>query len=175
MKTKALSNYIMNSLPAMLITAAVGICMGLFFIFYQGQNKPIERADAVSYSGTFDHYERSKNSRMIYFEDGSCYSVYPHTESREFREAIISLAKGTRLHISVNPNNDCIIEIKTDTAELLNFEESQTAIDKYDNGYIAIGCFAIVAGIFLIIYAIYTHVSTRQRNNDGEYDNDVIN
>lgn len=174
MKTKALSNYIMNSVPAMLITAVVGICMGLFFIFYQGQNKPIERADAVSYSGTFDHYESSKNYKEICFENGSRHSVYPYTESREFRESITSIAKGTRLHILVNPNNDCVIEVKTDAEEILNFESSQTAIDKYDNWYIVIGCFAIATGVFLIIYAIYTHVSTR-RNHDSEYDNDAVN
>lgn len=65
-----------------------------------------------------------------------------------------SLAKGTKLSILVNPNNECVVEIKNDTAELLNFEESQKAIDSYDNGYIAIGWFACAAGVFLIIYAL---------------------
>ena len=65
-----------------------------------------------------------------------------------------SLEKGTRLYILVNPNNDCVVEIKTDTEELLNFEISQAEIDSYDNGYIAIGIVACIGGVFLIWYVI---------------------
>lgn len=138
----------------MLTLAVVAICLGIFFILSQGDNKPIGREEAVSYSGVFEKYESQKNYCTIYFEDGSQYSVYPHTESDEFRRAMMSLDKGTRLYILVNPNNDFVAEIRTDTGELLNFELSQEAIDSYDDGYIAIGYFVCAAGVFLIIYAL---------------------
>ena len=66
---------------------------------FQSINKPIRREEAVAYSGTFERYEVSKNNREIVFGDGSCYSVYPHTEKKEFRAAMESLNKGTKLYI----------------------------------------------------------------------------
>lgn len=161
---KTFADYIINSLPAMLVVAAMAICMGVFFIVSQRENKPIERAEAISYSGTFQRYESLENYCTIYFEDGSEYSVYPHTESEEFRQTMMSLDKGTKLYILVNPNNECVIEIKTDTEELLNFELSQEAIDKYDNGYIAIGYFSLAAGVFFIIYPICSANYKRKEN-----------
>ena len=65
-----------------------------------------------------------------------------------------SLEKGTTLYLMVNPNNDYVVEIKTDTAELMNFVTSQEELDKYDNGYIGIGIFIIFCGVFFIVYAV---------------------
>ena len=158
----AFYNMVMNS-PSMTVTfAVIVICAGLFLALFQSINKPIRREEAVAYSGTFERYEVSKNSRKIVFGDGSCYSVYPHTEKKEFRAAMESLDKGTKLYILVNPNNDCVIQIKTDTEELLNFEEAQAAIDKYDDGYIFIGISMCVSGILIIPYPFIKQRSRRK-------------
>jgi len=156
MKTsRKTENRILDKPGLVLATGILGILLGIFFIVSQKDNKPIVRADALSYSGQFDHYDTAwKNYREIHFEDGSVYEVYPHTESSEFREKMKSLEKGTKLHLLVNPNNNFVIEVKTDTEELLNFELSQQEIDSYDNGYIGIGIFACVAGVFLLIFSI---------------------
>lgn len=145
---------ILQSKPAVLTVAILGILLGIFFIVSQGDNKPISREAAVSYSGEFEKYDVWRNSRTIYFKDGSAYSVYPHTETQAFQDRMKSLEIGTKLSLLVNPNNDCVIEMKTETEELLNFETSQAEIDSYDNGYIAIGIVMCLAGVFLIAYAI---------------------
>lgn len=156
------ASVIMRSSPATLILAVIGILLGGFFIFYQSVNNPIERTEAISYSGTFKNYESRRKDCKIYFRDGSCYEIYPHTESSAFREAMLSLDKGTPLYILVNPNNDYVVEIKTDTQELLNFEQSQEAIDTYDNGYFFIGCFCCAGGAFLILYTIGSIIYKRK-------------
>lgn len=153
-KDRAFSDVIINSPLAMLVISVAAICLGIFFIFSQSDNKPIERGEAVSYSGEFENYESLKNYRTIYFEDGSQYSVYPQSETSEFRKTMMSLDKGTKLYILVNPNNDYVVEVRTDTEELLNFESSQEVIDAHDNDNIVIGYIACAAGVFLIIYAI---------------------
>ena len=145
---------IMKSTPAVLAVAVASIILGLFFIFSQNANAPILRLEAVSYSGQFEKYEVWRNYRTIYFKDGSAYEVYAHTETQAFQNMMKSLKKGTTLYILVNPNNDCVVEIRTDTEELLNFETSQKEIDSYDNGYIAIGTVACIGGVFLIWYVI---------------------
>jgi len=153
-KKHSLGDSVMESKPAVLFMAIVVILLGLFFIFSQNANAPIPRSEAVSYSGEFEEYEVWSNYRTIYFKDGSSYEVYPHTETQEFQDMMKSLEKGTKLYILVNPNNDIVVEIRTDTKELLNFEASQKEIDSYDNGYIAIGIVACIGGVFLIWYVI---------------------
>lgn len=148
----------------MLFIAIVGICLGIFFIFSQNFNKPITREEAVSYSGEFKKYETSRNYCEIYFNNGSCYEVYPHTESREFRNMMSSLKTGTKLYILINPNNGYVVEVKTETEEILNFELSQQKIDSYDNGYIALGIFVCVGCFFLIIYIICEANYKRKEN-----------
>ncbi len=107
----------------------------------------------------------SKNYRTIIFTDGSSYEVYPHTETQDFSDTMSSLKKGTKLDILVNPNNDYVVEIRAGSRELLNFEESQAALDAYDDGYIAIGVFVCFAGVFFIIYGL---ISSRQKKKEIE-------
>ena len=64
------------------------------------------------------------------------------------------MKKGTKLYILVNPNNELVAEIKTDTRELLNFETSQREVAAYGNGYVVIGMVSFAGGIFLIFYAV---------------------
>lgn len=154
LKKNKRSNDIMESKGAVLFVAIAIILLGIFFIVSQSDNKPIPRSEAVSYSGVFEEYEVWRNYRTIHFKDGTTYEVYPHTETQDFQNIMKSLEKGTKLYLLVNPNNDCVIEINTETEELLNFETSQKEIDSYDNGYIAIGIVACAAGMFLIVYVI---------------------
>ena len=153
-KRKTVGDAIMQSRLAVVITAVASIVLGLFFILSQNANTPSPRSEAVSYSGEFEKYEVWRNYRTIHFQDGSSYEVYAHTETQDFQNMMKSLAKGTKLYILVNPNNDCVVEIKTDTKELLNFETAQEEIDSYDNGYIAIGCVMCLCGVFLFWYVI---------------------
>lgn len=147
-------NLVINSVPALFAAAAFAVCFGIFFIFFPTNNTPIPREEAVAYSGTLEEYESLRNSSTLYFEDGTWCSIFPHTESAEFRQMMSSLEKGTKLYILVNPNNEYVVEIKTDDEELLNFETSQQAIDEYDNGYVIVGGIICAAGVFLFIYGL---------------------
>ncbi len=172
MKRSTKSYALYNSTVWIVIMAVVGLCIGINFIISKSVNKPITREEAIAYSGAFDHYDTAwKNYRDLYFEDGSVYYVYPHTESMEFQNKMKSLEKGTMLHILVNPNTDNIIEIKTDTEELMNFEISQQEIYGYYTGYLVLGIFVCVGSVYLIWYAIVSHKhekKERARRSESE-------
>ena len=156
---------VLESKTGAIIVGILAIIFGAFFALTQIENKPIPRSEAAAYSGEFEEYEVWKNYRTIIFTDGSSYEVFPHTETQEFADTMSSLKKGTKLDILVNPNNDYVVEIIAESREILNFEESQAALDAYDNGYIAIGVFVCFAGVFLIIYGL---VSSRQKEKEIE-------
>lgn len=146
---------IIDNPVAVIVVAVLAMLLGMIFAVTELANKPIPREEAVAYSGTFDHYDATwENYREIYFEDGSAYEVYAHTETQEFREMMESLEKGTKLYLLVNPNNELVAEIKTDTEELLNFETSQREVAAYGNGYVIIGMVCFAGGVFLIFYAV---------------------
>ena len=152
---RSFGDAVINSVPAVLIVALLGILAGVFMIFSQSVNTPVLREEAVSYSGKFDEYDDSSSKyKSICFTDGTAYSVYPHTETKEFREKMHSIPQGTVIYLLVNPNNNYVAEVRTDAEEILNFEASQEAIDSYDNFYIVLGGGACVGSVFLIFYAI---------------------
>lgn len=154
-KNDTYGDLIMDSPVAIIVVAVLAMLLGIVFAVSQLANKPIPREEAIAYSGTFDHYDATwENYRDIYFEDGSAYEVYAHTETQEFRETMESLKKGTKLYLLVNPNNELVAEIKTDTKELLNFETSQREVAAYGNGYVVIGMVCFAGGVFLIFYAV---------------------
>ena len=153
---------ILQSTAGTLVFAVLGILMGIFFISLQNRNTPIPRSEAVAYEGEFEEYEIWRNSRDIHFTDGSSYSVYAHTETQAFQDRMTALEKGTKLYILVNPNNDLVVEIRTDMEELMNFEASQKEIASYDDGYVAIGIVACAGGLFLIFYAIVSSKSKKK-------------
>ncbi|MBQ4113554.1 MAG: hypothetical protein IJD38_12230, partial [Clostridia bacterium] len=83
------------------------------------------REEAIAYEGEFARYEVGHNDRDLCFTDGSNFDVYAHTETNAFQETMKSLEAGTKLWILVHPHSDYVIEIRTETEELMNFEESQ--------------------------------------------------
>lgn len=161
----AMADSILNSFPATMAAAVLCFLFSLVFILPQRANKPIPREEAIAYEGELEKYTTARNDCTIHFTDGSEYNVYPHTESQDFRKALESLEKGTKLYLMVNPNNDFVVEVKTDTAELMNFETSQKELDAYDNGYIGIGIFVICGGVFLVFYAVIQKLSRRKETD----------
>ena len=142
-----------------IILGVLAIVFGLLFVFAATDNDTVAREEARTYSGTFQCVEQGKNLYGLRFADGELYELYPHTVERELDDTLQALPSGTTLHLLINPNNGCVAEIRTDTEELLNFETSQQAVEKYDNGYFWIGGFAMLAGVVLLILAplLYIH------------------
>ena len=175
-----LGDVILNSPIATVIFSLIAIALGILFIFITTSNTPASREEALSYSGEFAKYESGRSYCSVEFKDGSSYDVYPHTVSAEFERTMESLKEGTKLYILVNPNNDYVAEIRTDNAEILNFEKSQQEIDSYDNGYIVIGIIVIVCGVFLLSFGtglgLYKkketekHAERNRRHIDGKSD-----
>ncbi len=162
-KGKDFYGRILDNPIAVIILSVLAMAMGLFFIISQNENTPVPREEAVAYTGDFDYYDTEwENYRYIYFTDGTGYSVYPHTETQAFRQKMEALEKGTHLYLLINPNNDCVAEIRTETEELLNFEQSQQEIASYDNGYVWLGGFCCVGSVFLVIYTIASTANKRK-------------
>ena len=144
------------------------IVMAVIFIKHSEGNEPVGRDRAIAYTGVFLDYERSKNYCGIIFTDGTCHEVYPHTETAEFADAMDALEYGTVLHLLINPDSGYVAEIRTDTRELLNFEESQEAVFTYMKGYRVMGYVVLgMCVLYVIISAIELAVKLRNLSKKG--------
>ena len=144
-------NKLLNSKAFLIMLPILGLVFGLIFVLLQIANIPITRDKAETYSGVFERYESAARSCEIVFADGSEFNVYPYTTEDEFTGKMESLEKGTPLFLSVNPNNRYVIEVKTESETLLDFESSQQAIFGYGKGYIGIGIFVFVCSVFVSV------------------------
>ncbi len=162
-ETATLAGAVIDSPVAVLVVAALALIMAVIFIFSNRINRPIPLEEAVAYEGYFDQYDDFwDDDRELCFEDGSVFEVYPHTETEAFRNKMAALPKGTKLYILVNPNNEYVAQIRTDTEELLNFEDSQQDIYEYGKFYVGIGIFSGAMGLFLVAYAIGLVIHNRK-------------
>ena len=146
---------LMETTKGILAIGVFAILFGIFFAVVSMQNMNIvPREEAVAYEGEFDKFREGKNWSTLYFTDGTEYELFPHTIPREFRDRMERLEKGTKLYLLINPNTTYVAEVKTESEELLDFETSQQDVKNYQFGYIGIGGFVVLGGVFLIVYAI---------------------
>lgn len=146
-----------KALFSSLTWAVIGACIAIFFFLYSGDYDPIAREDAASYTLQFDRYEVSNSSKrasVIYFTDGSYFSVPLSVESDGFLNTVKSMSRGTTLFVLVNPQNNCVIELKTETSELLNFDDTQRQIAADGAGYRVIALIVIGLALLLLVCSI---------------------
>ena len=148
---------IMETPKGMIILGVISILLGIVFAVTAPVGmEPVAREEAVAYEGEFEKFREGKNDKIIYFTDGTKYGFYAHTAPEEFCERIRELEKGTKLYLLINPNNGYAAEVRTESEELLNFETSQQEAADYQIGYVIIGLLVVLAGVFFIVYAIFS-------------------
>ena len=76
-----------------------------------------------------------------------------------------AIPEGTTLYLLINPHTDYVVEIRTDTEELMNFDAEQQAIDQYDNGYVWLGVFLIACAVFLLCFS-FAQSANKKKERD---------
>lgn len=141
-----------TSLLLRVLLLIVGLTVGLLtFILPVRYDVPIPREEAEEYVGYFEEFESRKKYKTIYFRDGSEFELYPYTDPDGIIESMINMENGTKLYLLINPNNQYVAEIRTETDELLNFETSQEATYEYKKGYVGIGVFMCIASFIVLL------------------------
>ena len=112
--------------------------LGSFVIYQSRKYAPIKREDAETYVGSFEEYRDESDD--VVFSDGTEYVLDRDTVTEELETALTALDKGTELRLLVNPKIDAVIEIRTGTDVLMDFDEAQTALfaDKKDDVWIGV-------------------------------------
>ena len=163
---RVLRGSLILQLTIFLIMAA----LGSFMIYQARRYAPIEREGAESYVGSFEEY-RSED-RVLAFSDGAEYRLFSVTATDELETALNGLEKGTELRLLVNPKIDDVIEIRTATEYLLDFDGSQAAIYADRKDLFWIGVMFIGLPLILLLLLQIERIGKkkekkRQRVRDG--------
>ncbi len=155
---------ILDRPPVILFAALVGIGFGIFFLFFQNTYKPIPREQAEVVTGEFEKYETADGYGGITLQDGTYCLMSADTVSSDLESTLTALEKGTMLHILINPRSRFVIEIRTDTAELLNLDAAQRAIRSKNSGSTILGVVLLASGLLLVPYAVVSYRSQRRQD-----------
>lgn len=132
---------------------------------------PIEREKAETYVGSFEEFRSEDNA--LGFSDGAEYRLSSDTVTEDLEDALTALEKGTELRLLVNPKIELVIEIRTETNVLLDFDASQTAIYAGHKDPFWIGVMFIGLALILLIVCQIDRIGrkkekTRQRVRDDK-------
>lgn len=140
-----------------LFAVIAGTAIGIFFLFYALTYQPLPREEAVAFSGQLARYKESQSSRYggrLYFGDDSQFELENAYETKELTEALQSLVPGTTLYLLIDPELNCVIEIRTESRELLNLDEAQQEILSERRAFIFIAILLFVCDILLLVITL---------------------
>lgn len=121
---------ILAAVFALLVSCAIGISSLLTSI-------PIERSEAVKETVSFDcyefnyhtyHFRTTLRSIKLFFDNGEYSFIGRGCIDETLKKKIAKLEKGEQLHILKRANSNFLLELKTDSAEILNFDFAQDKI-----------------------------------------------
>lgn len=154
------------------ISRPYAICMSVLCLFMTVvftntffSNIPIKKTDAVKKTAVFDCYEMQYGRHAsityaeLFFENGDKEHIRGVCVNNDLKENLETIKKGTKLHILINPNNNYIVELKTDEKEMLDFDYAQKKLWQQAVGNLYFAIFMLL----LCIYFIYKSITTKER------------
>lgn len=134
-----------------------GLIMGTVFTFgMQYWNAPITQDEAIHTDAVFLSYKEQRGNGyikeiIVQFEDHEQLYIDGACISQELVDKINTITPGTAVSIIFHPHSDTIMQMCTDTVEVLEFEDSVRKLDSEAGVFFYLGIFCyIMAGCGLI-------------------------
>lgn len=159
---KELLNKFVNTNPKYMaiLILIIGLFLGSIFTF--GQNywqSKIELSEAIQIEATYESYdidhrgERNKQI-FIYSSDYARLTIDGMCINDELVESLSKLQPQTKIYLTVHPNSDTILDMKTDNGSIMNFDEVQRELQVENIGFFIIGVFLYLCAIVSAVYLI---------------------
>ncbi|MBP3377611.1 MAG: hypothetical protein J6L96_02580 [Clostridia bacterium] len=159
---KELINKFVNTNPKdmAILILIIGLFLGSIFTF--GQNywqSKIELSEAIQIEAMYESYdidhlgERNKQI-FIYSSDYARLTIDGMCINDELVESLSKLQPQTKIYLTVHPNSDTILDMKTDDSSILNFDEVQRELQVENIGFFILGILLYMCAIFSAVYLL---------------------
>ncbi len=161
-----------SPVKSFLVTAAC-IIMSIIFITTGLIHSSVRYDETGKISGIWEetlnyelNYEKGKNSPpTIYFVSlkGDTYMVDYCCSSDDLVQNLVSLEKGDKINLAVNPKAKYVLEIKTESGELLNFDSSQTCFEKNYRPFFYLGIIVGLMACYMLVHSVSLVVPKKKK------------
>ncbi|MBE6900406.1 MAG: hypothetical protein E7479_07080 [Ruminococcaceae bacterium] len=162
----------------------IGLIMGTVFCFgNQFWYRPITPEEAIHTTATYSKFDlqynlprlnhtHSHNYKLrVYFEDYESLLIYSWRlyGEKEMINKFHQLSPGTEVELIIHPDSDTILDMRTDNAVLIEFDESIDILSYENNGFsvLSIIMYSFSAlGLFYFIHLNYKrYKKIKQKKN----------
>lgn len=153
------------SRPRAIFIAVLSLLMTLISAKVFLTNSPIDKSEAIEKTAVFDFcdIQYGKNFSLAYaelfFENAEEEYIRGVCVNQDLRKDIEAIKKGTELHMLINPDNNYVLELKTDKEEILNFDYAQKKLRQEGVSFLYLGIFMLA----LCGYFVYKAITTKER------------
>ncbi len=146
-----------------IVLALVSFVMATVFVMMPSSYGKVAREEALPFEGVYERYvQDSKDYIELYFTDGSMQTIHECCALENVVDAVDALETGERLYLLIHPDNEFVIEVRTEKGELLNIDESQRKMQTNAKLFRGLGIFVYCGGAYLIGYAIWQMTAERR-------------
>ncbi len=141
------------------------VLISIIFITMPNRYKPIAKEETQRYEGIYSSYNQDGQGYVdIIFEDETEHTIHQCCAYVEILDGLKALHKGEKLYVLINPTTDYIVELKTESKELLNFDDSQRLMLFEAKAFMWLGIVLDVGAVCLTAYGIYQLIKERKED-----------
>lgn len=147
-----------------------GCVLGTVFTFgMQFWNAPVTPGEAIDTTAIFSSFREKKENGhvqeiILRFEDHDQLSIAGVCIDPSLERKVDSLTPGTPVAMLVHPNSNTILQLRTGTMELLDFEESVSKLSSEAKGFTYLGVFCyLLSATGFVSFVRIKHKSGKHR------------
>ena len=138
---------------AAIIGAVILASLAIFTCFVVGIYEPIDKEEAVIRTVEFDHYSSfsSRGRTQRYIELTNEERIWIYVGGENLANSLRALSPGTILTLRLHPDGT-ILEISTESKELLNFDSAQEKLRTESIFWVVVGIIMFLGMIPCVVY-----------------------
>ena len=138
-----------SPLIGLLFALILSLFIGTVMTFGQHYwRKPIPQADAVHFTAIYDSFQEESPGRfsaygpiILRFSDHDIANIDVECVTPGLLARLEDLRPGQTLEVWQHPNSHTVLALSADGEELLNYQSTQSALQKGNIGYLILGIF----------------------------------
>ena len=138
-----------SPLVGLILALILSLFIGTVMTFGQHYwRKPIPQSDAVHFTAAYDSFQEQPSGRysaygpiILHFSDHDIANIDVECVTPYLLSRLEELRPGQTLEVWQHPNSHTVLALSADGEEIMNYQTTQSALQKGNTGYLILGIF----------------------------------